>query len=337
MKQVRKIKRRRRILFTVLIVALVICAGAIGYLWYKNQSRDSDYKKQLETMQQEYQDYTTLIDSAALPDGWSQATLDSLKAKAAAAYDRSQIELYEKAVAGDAQAQKKIDSESQEQKKQPETVAEYTTLFENLNQYPESLAQLASQDDSLLKFVIDYPNQKDANMAATEIPVLEGDMTLMSSLKAADPRWGYLPFAGGLFAQTGSAETALSMVFSHLLNNPEYSPAFFALWAPEYGYDTQPVREDDSIFAGAAYTFGVNYTPLPGYPAYISDSLNQGSTVIAEVRSADGSDQTDFIVIPIFDENGNWVVYDPLSPEIRQSVEPESLADRLVNVYAFWN
>lgn len=52
-------------------------------------------------------------------------------------------------------------------------------------------------------------------------------MTLINSLKAADPRWGYLPFGNSLFAQSGAPETALSMVFSYLLEDPKYSPAYF--------------------------------------------------------------------------------------------------------------
>lgn len=336
MKQVKKVKRNRRILFTVLIVAIVLCAGAIGYLWYTSQSRSSQYEKELNTLKQEYSDYTTMVENTALPAGWSEATLSSLKEKALAAYDTSEIEIYQKAVDGDSEAEKSI-QDGKVSTTQPETVQAYATILENLDQYPENLAQLAAKDDRLLTFVIDYPKHKDANISETDLPVLEGDMTLMSSLKAADPRWGYLPFGDGLFAQNGSAETALSMVFSHLLNDPEFSPAYFAMWAKEYGYEDQPVKEEDSIFSGAAYMYGVNYTPLPGYATYINDSLNQGSTVIAEVKAADGSDKTDFIVIPIFDENGNWVVYDPLSSELKESVAPDSLGDRLVNVYAFWS
>ncbi|WP_304683721.1 hypothetical protein [Ileibacterium valens] len=335
MKQVKKVKRNRKILFTVVIVAIIICAAAIGYLWFANQSRDNKYQSTLDTLEQQYTDYTTLVENTALPEGWSKSTLSALKEKALNAYDVSEITLYQNAVDGDVEAQKKIGN-SETAKSQPETVTVYTQILKNLNAYPENLAKLAINDESLLAFVADYPNQKDKNLAETEVPVLEGDMTLINSLKAADPRWGYLPFGNSLFAQSGAPETALSMVFSYLLEDPKYSPAYFALWAPEFGYDIEPVKENDNIFGGASYAFGVNYTPLPGYEAYVNDSLSQGSVVIAELAAQDGSDNNNFVVIPMADENGNWVIYDPLSSELKKTVSPDDIKEQLVNVYAFW-
>lgn len=340
MRRVKKIKhhsQKRTVLYTVLIIALVCCAGGIGYLWFTMHSDSSALVSELNTLKEDHSNYEKLVNDAQKPADWNDAVFDELKAKALAAYDTAEIDLYQKAVDGDREAQEQIRTQEGTAAAEPsEKVKDYTEILQNLNAYPENLVQLGMQDEGLLNFVAAYPSRKDQNLSETEVPTVTESLDQVPSLKAADPAWGYLPFDGSLFARTGAPETALSMVMSYLLEDPEMSPAFFALWAQEYGYESEPVKEDDSIFAGAAYTWGVNYTPLPGYETYVADSVNQGSLVIVELNNTNGPDGIDFVVVPSVDENGNWTVYDPLSSEPSKSVSPDSVKDNIVNVYAFW-
>lgn len=334
MRRVKKIKsakaRRKTWLTWILIIVIIAVIGVLAYLWYlmDHQNKTIDTANNQET--ENYQDYTTLIESAKLPSGWNESTLKDLQKAALNAYDTSALTIYENAANGDKEAIKILET-SAPSVTQPETVQEYEQLFKKLDSIPEDLAKMAASDPKSLKFVLNY-DASAANTDGQEV-VLTENLETIPSLKAADARWGYIPFDDALFAQTGSAETALAMVFSSYLEDPAMTPALFAQFAKDYEYEGNPVRENDSIFSGAAYLYGINVSPMEGYPALITSSLEQGSVVIAGVKDGD---QVDYIVIPSMDENGNWVVYDPLSSASSKTVAPDELRDQLVSAYAFF-
>lgn len=325
----KKKKRTKTVGLTIIIILCVILAGCLGILYYHYDTSLSGVENLKAAEEEQYNTYISTIEGTALPDGWDQADLDALKEEAKKAYDTTLLTTISNAENGDEEAKATLVGVT-EPSVQTET-EKFTTLFSNLSAYPAELVKMAINDEGLLDFVLAYPDNSGST-GTTE--ALSESLETIPDLKTYDSRWCYTTYADGIFAETGSAPTAIAEVFSYVAEDPSITPLVVAQWAEIYGYDTEPIREtDDSIFGGAALTWGVNMTPVSAYPATISSSIDSGGNVILAL---DQNGTTKFVVVTGKDDNGNWIIQNPSSSSAAYTVDPQSIKDTIVKAYSFW-
>lgn len=324
----KKKKKSRKGVWILLVLCLIlaVCVGLLGYA-YVSQNREFTAKKDEAVALQS--DYTTLIDSASLPEGWSESTLTTLKQQAKDAYDTTYVDTLTKAENGDKTAQEQIlDGEVTA----PDTSQTdlYRKMFSDLNAYPAYLGDLLAKDAGLLSFVASYPENKDKTITDA---ALSESVASYPVLSAADPRWGYMPYGNSIMAQDGSAPVVLSMILSKTFEDPELTPVYLANWASEYGYDKEPVRENDSIFSGAAYYFGVNMSPMGSLKTQVNNALSYGNVVAMGLKDGE---TTRFILVESANDDGTWNVVDPSGTAGLTTLNPDDVKDQIDGVYAFW-
>lgn len=325
----KKKRKKKSGVIALIIVICLILAAVIGTLYFVLKNRDNQVKEILAAEQAKQSEYIALVDSAALPAGWEQSTLDTLKEQAKNAYDTTFLEAAQKAVDGDDEAA--VDVLEQKESVQPQSVSQYTEILGNLSSYPENLVKLAASNSDAMNLVINYQNHSGSISAET--PLTENVTESIPNLKNFDERWAYIDYNNGLMATNGSIPVSLSMVFSHLFDDPTFTPVVMADFAKEFGYETAPVSEYDSVFSGAAYYYGINMTPLVNNPTYITNSLNSGGTVIAELGSENNSR---YVVISGLNDDGTWIVMDPAKSEASENMNPEDARDQIIAAYSFW-
>lgn len=324
----KKKKKSRKGVWILLVLCLVlaVCVGVLAY-FYVNQNREFTARKEEAIAQQS--DYTTLIDSATLPEGWSESTLTALKQQAKDAYDTTYVDTLTKAESGDRTAQEDILG-GHITSPDPTKTDLYKKIFSDLKAYPAYLGDLLVKDPGLLSFVAAYP---DNQSSSTEDKPLTESLETRPVLSASDPRWGYMPYGNSIMAEDGSAPVVLSMILSKTFNDPELTPVYLANWAAEYGYDKEPVREEDSIFSGAAYYFGVNMSPMASFKTQVNNALGYGNVVAVGLKDGE---KTHFILVEGENEDGTWTIVDPLTTEGVTTVNPDDIKDQIDGVYAFW-
>lgn len=325
----RKTRKRKSRVWTWIGIVCLLLLIALGVLFFVLYQRNGEIKDIQAKELAKQQEYTALITDTAAPEGWDEATMSALQEQALAAYDSSFLTTIDSALDGQEDAITEVlDKKSSTQ---PDSVAEYTTLFNNLSSYPVSLGKLLVKDPDSMDLILSYSGSStstDGNAALSQ-DLKEG----IPNLKTFDPAWGFVEYGNGLMATDGSAPTAVSMVFSHIFNDPEMTPLYFADFAKEYGYDQQPVKNDSSLFSAAAWTYGVNLTPLNGTPTSITDSLQNGGTVIMQYGT---KDDNHFVVIDALNEDGTWNVLDPTVSEETITLNPEDTRDQIVSAYSYW-
>lgn len=326
-KKKKKKKSRKGVwILLVLCLVLAVCVGVLGYI-YLNQNREFTARKEEAITQQS--DYTTLIDNATLPEGWSESTLTALKQQAKDAYDTTYVETLAKAESGDRTAQEDILDGIITA---PDTTNTdlYKKIFSDLKAYPAYLGDLLVKDPGLLSFVAAYPENQDKS---SEDKPLTESLETYPVLSAADPRWGYMPYGNSIMAEDGSAPVVLSMILSKTFDDPELTPIYLAKWAEEYGYDKEPVRDNDSIFSGAAYFYGVNMSPMPSFKTQVNNALSYGNVVALGLKDGE---KTHYILVEGVNDDGTWNIVDPLTTEGLTTLNPDDVKDQIDGVYAFW-
>ncbi len=326
---------KRSILLPSVLLSLALVASSFGAVWFlcgrdNAASSMSTIKTSAlqEAEQKQYEAYQEWLNGLSKPASWDETTFEQVKEAALQAYDRTQLELVEKALDGDEEARKAL--ESQTEVSQQPAVDQFKTLFENPDQYPAALVKAAfeTDDSGLIKFLFDYPHvTMDPNVTI-------GDVSTLPDLKTFDPNWGSLPYGDSIFALTGGAATAISDVFSYVRDDPSLTPYVVGEWAKQYQYDYTPIREsDDSIFGGAALTWGVSMNPVGTYKTQIEEYLAGNYPMIIATGTLESPT---FYVLTGLEENGNWTAYDPALTPSPLSLNPDEIIDSVIRAYAFW-
>lgn len=323
-KPVRRKRRKRRIIVLAILCAILV--ACLAGLWYLLDSRKKEIAQIVTSETKAQEDFVQAIDSLTLPEGWSQQTLDTFKTNAGSAWNTSLLDIAKKAESGDKEAAKSLkeDSSSPNQDK----AEKYKAIASQLSTYPESAIIALNANPDLLDALASWSGQQNNPREV----VLEGSLETVQDLKTSDPRWAFYPYNGGIMLETGSIPVALSEIVSCLTEDPTLTPVYFADLAKEYGYEGAEISPDDSIFGATAYLFAINMTPLQR--GFIDDSLAGGSLVILQLGEDENSNH--FVVASGKDENGLWMINDPLSTDGTQHVDSSTLRDQIVRAYAFW-
>lgn len=323
-------KRKRHILPALIFSLALILCSLLGVLFMATRDGTSELKS-LKTLEQEqYDAYDQFINAASKPEGWDDQVFARFKQEALAAYDRTQLETIDAALAGDETAKAKL--KSVKEASAQTRLEPFRQLFANPQNYPVEVIALAASDPGQIDFVLAYPQHVNDSGKEENLSV---DLSVLPDLKTTDPNWGYVTYGNGLMAQTGSAPAAIADVFSYLLKDPSITPLRLAREAMETSYAADPIPEgmDGSIFGNAALMYGVSMTPIPAYRTQIDEALDVGDIVVVATGSRENPQ---FLVIGSKDANGNWVVTNPASSQGPESVNPDSLKDSLISAYTFW-
>lgn len=327
-----KKKKQNHFLGYMLLILALVLTSLLGILYLSMESPTvSNALEDLRAKeQQQYDDYTAWVNEQVKPESWDQAAFDQIKSQALAAYDTSRLDQIDLALGGDATAVEAL--QGVETASDQPGIESWKALLSGQQNIPaEVMALLGKGDPAYVSFVVDYPARSQE--AIVEAP-LSASLDTIPDLKTYDPLWGYMPYGNSVFADTGSAPTAISEVFSYLLKDPNLSPVTIGNWAKEYGYDLNPISESgDSIFSGAALTWGVNLNPISPYQTLISDALSYGQPVILALGPTEAPS---FVVLTGLDENGNWIVQNPASSQAPSAVNPDDMIDQVVAAYSFF-
>ncbi len=122
-----------------------------------------------------------------------------------------------------------------------------TFVAEHADQYPAELVQLMVNEPASTSFVYNYPTAAHGASSYDE-SVSRGTAPLLYTW---DPRWGYVDYAGGLLAVTGSGPTALAMARMGLLGQTDQTPATLASAITQMGGATGETFMDANVITGA--------------------------------------------------------------------------------------
>ncbi len=123
-----------------------------------------------------------------------------------------------------------------------------TFVAEHADEYPVELIQLMVNEPASTSFVYNYPTAAHGASAYDE-SVSRGTAPLLYTW---DPRWGYVDYAGGLLAVTGSGPTALAMARMGLLGQTDQTPATLASAITQMGGATGEAFMDPNVIAGSS-------------------------------------------------------------------------------------
>ncbi len=326
---------KKSILLPSVLLSLALVASSFGAVWFLCGRESSSGSMTTiktsalqEAEQKQYEAYQDWLNGLTKPASWDETTFQQAKEAALNAYDRTQLDLLQKALDGDEEARKAFESQT-EVLEQP-AVEQFKTLFEHPDQYPVALvsAAFSTQDSGLIKFLFEYPHiTPDPNVTI-------GNVDTLPDLKTFDPNWGSIAYGDSIFALTGGAPTAISDVFSYLRGDPSLTPYVVGEWAKQYQYDYTPIREtDDSIFGGAALTWGVSMNPVGPYKTQIEGYLEGNYPMILALGTLESPT---FYVLTGINENGQWVAYNPALTPSPVLFNPDEIADSILRAYAFW-
>jgi len=186
------------------------------------------------------------------------------------------------------------------------------TIAQDAGKYPEDLVRLALDEPAAISFVLGY-NGKQASAEPFTDTV---NKNTFPELYTFDTRWGYTEFAGGLFAVTGSAPTAVSIAYMGLTGSNTKTPTVVGDLA---------VKDNSVANGGVSSKFftdtvnkinGLSCQELDPSAYAITATLASGGSAVVlgmPAHSALGSNPRYVVAITATDE-GSTTVIDPLSP-----------------------
>jgi|GEM_PF-2657430 len=200
------------------------------------------------------------------------------------------------------------------------------------NEYPsEDLPRLALSEPAAVAFVRAYP-ESSKEASAYEDPVSRGEVPLLFTW---DERWGAVEYDGSVLAVTGSGPVAFSMAYMGITGKGDKTPADMAELATDKGLAGGDAHTSSEFFTAAAKELGLAVTAFEPSREAISEVLDSGTVVIAEMRADSLTDSMHWVVIAYENENGSVRVYDPTSPSVSaRPWDPATIASASVHMYA---
>ena len=182
--------------------------------------------------------------------------------------------------------------------------------------YPLDIVNLLSSNPATLDFVLHYPEyagtQDDPSYPGTVDVTGTYTPVRVPEYYQFDLRWGYKTYSGNVLGMTGSGPTALSMVASFLLNNPDMNPAWMASYAENNNY-TLEGGTNWTLMSDGAIGLGIDVTPITADRDRIERNLDVGNIVMCLMGPGDFTNNAQYILIVGYNEEG-YEIRDPGSP-----------------------
>lgn len=179
---------------------------------------------------------------------------------------------------------------------------ENTEVFEEGQEYPDSIHELYEKNKETKEFVRDYPTEHNKKHKINlKKEVTKGKIPLFLQW---DERWGYETYGDDMMAITGCGPTCLSMVLCGLTGDASWSPIKVARFAMKNGYYESGSGSKWSLMKDGAIECGLMASELPLDENRIKDAIDAGNPVICIMGPGDFTTSGHYIVLCGIDENG---------------------------------
>lgn len=210
-------------------------------------------------------------------------------------------------------------------------------ILSNLYEYPESMLELAINNQEAFEFVLDYPRHKSDIKPSGEVTAeeLESAVNGIPCFQQWDGRWGYLTYGSDNIGINGCGPTCLSMVAVGLLKDTSQSPDVVAEFSVENNYCTPASGTSWSLMSSGAQKLGLSAKAVTLEKETIRGELQANRPVICSMKPGDFTTTGHFIVLTGFTEDGKVVVNDPNS--LLRSKEEWKLNALVKQMKAAWS
>ena len=207
-------------------------------------------------------------------------------------------------------------------------------INENAVLYGEALVELANNNEELVDYVYNYPEESkkyhEINIASELQP---DELPLFIQW---DERWGYIPYGGGMIGYTGCGPTSLSMVAIYLTGNTEYTPDYVAEYAEENGYSVYGNGTSWTLMSEGCKAFGLVSEELCLDEDCMRERLLGGHPIICAMGPGDFTRDGHFIVLTDY-KDGKFTVNDPNSPKrSARGWSYEEISNQIRNMWVFY-
>lgn len=185
---------------------------------------------------------------------------------------------------------------------------EWKMIYENQDDYPISLIELALRNKETIPFVSHYPQNKHKTSKMTLERELSFEMVPL--LLQWDERWGYEKYGQDMMAINGCGPTCLSMVASYLKQDPTLHPYAIAQYAYDNGYYDGGISW--TLMNEGARHLGLQVQELPLNEQAIINTFKNNQLIICSVRKGTFTSMGHFIVLRGY-QDGLIYVNDPNS------------------------
>lgn len=208
-------------------------------------------------------------------------------------------------------------------------------IYENRNQYPETLLLAYLNNPEMEDFIAGYPDAGAPWNTATEGLNSQEEQQDFPLLLQWDKRWGYVSYGGSIIGLSGCGPTCLSMVLVSLTGQTDQTPAQVASFSEANGYYVEGSGTSWSLMTEGASSLGLSARELSLDESVMKSALDNGQPIICSVGAGDFTTQGHFILIYGYDETG-FRVNDPnCIGRSRQTWTFERLRGQIKNLWAY--
>lgn len=213
-----------------------------------------------------------------------------------------------------------------------EEYPEIWTILDHMDEYPDELQKIVTENIETLDFVLSYPDKKENPPADTIGQVTKGTIPLLLQW---DERWGYQPYGDNIIGTSGCGPTCIAMVAAGLTGRNDITPAKVASYSMEGGFLTEESDTRWELMSYGCEEFGITGTVISLEESVMAESLNAGSPIICSMRPGDFTNGGHFIVLTGY-QDGNFQIHDPNSKERSEKLWSfETLQEQIKQLWSY--
>lgn len=208
-------------------------------------------------------------------------------------------------------------------------------IYENRNQYPETLLTAYLNNPEMEDYLAGYLEadlpQYSAQGGFTEEEIQQEFPLFLQW----DKRWGYVSYGGSMIGLSGCGPTCLSMTLTALTRRTDLTPADVARFSEEHGYYVEGSGTAWSLMTEGASALGLSARELSLDETVMKNALDNGRPIICSMGAGDFTTQGHFILIYGYDTDG-FLVNDPnCIYRSNQSWSFERLRGQIKNLWSY--
>lgn len=302
----------KKILFMMFAIPIVIAVIIISGTVIKNQIRDYQEQKAIETKMEE------------------QKSLEEERKKA----EEERAQAIENAL--------KNSKYEMELRNLYEEYPQIDEMLLQLDEYPDEVIEYFIKMPETVEWVIHYPeysakSEEELNALALE-PLDITDYEMRGNIPAYyqwDVKWGYTFYGEGTFAVTGCGPTCLSMVAVGLTGDTTITPKKVADISVAAGSYVEGVGTSWDLMTKGAAALGLTSTQNDTWTASgLRSKLAEGNPMICSMGAGDFTDKGHFIVLVGVTADGKILVNDPNSKSnTEKEWEAQVLLDQMKGMW----
>lgn len=148
-----------------------------------------------------------------------------------------------------------------------------------------------------------------------------------------DSQWANAPYAGTTVSEAGCGPTCLTMAYIALTGSRDYDPAKMAQFSESNGFLDGGLTTWTFMTEGAQ-KLGLKSQELPADAARVARAVGEGHPVILTLGPGDFTSTGHFVVVASVDDDGNWMIRDPNSPQRSgQAWDPQRVLGQCRNLW----